>query len=295
MHADNIDPRTGLTVAVLSVTLFFGFMFVMAGMKGESLGGIPLIAIGMSICIPAVAIMFAAKKTQGFRTCLVLCKDPEKSGEEEEGCKSTVVVIAPLGRHVRGRGETGMLAPDTSSEDDHGIVDAVPLVHHVDGCLKGDTTIGRPCWRPLRIKELTGPAILGLNVTCRRSSMCCCQAISLSPDHSPEMPALQRARDCTDMAPGPPGSPSSSLHAGNLYCWHLTPVANLCGKKHDDDSDIQTPLSHSWHVRSVEGLRAGRTVWEAGSPDDNGHANIHFKHSMLSAVQLETGTSETIV
>uniref|UniRef100_A0A8C4R5X2 Transmembrane protein 215 n=1 Tax=Eptatretus burgeri TaxID=7764 RepID=A0A8C4R5X2_EPTBU len=124
MHTDDIDPRTGLTVAVLSVTLFFGFMFIMAGMKGETLSGIPLIAIGMSICIPALAIMFAAKKTQGFRTCLLRCKDPEKSGEEVRR-KSTVVVIAPLGEHVCGRTETGMLAPDTSSEDNDAPVDVV--------------------------------------------------------------------------------------------------------------------------------------------------------------------------
>ncbi|XP_043530116.1 transmembrane protein 215-like [Chiloscyllium plagiosum] len=66
MRADNINPRTGLVVALVSVFLVFGFMFTVSGVRGETLGDIPLIAIGPAIFLPGLAAILLAKKTDGF-------------------------------------------------------------------------------------------------------------------------------------------------------------------------------------------------------------------------------------
>ncbi|KAJ8403693.1 hypothetical protein AAFF_G00350190 [Aldrovandia affinis] len=55
MSPDGINPRTGMVVAVCSIFLVFGFMFMVSGTKGETLGDIPLIAMGPAICLPGVA------------------------------------------------------------------------------------------------------------------------------------------------------------------------------------------------------------------------------------------------
>ncbi|KAJ1218314.1 hypothetical protein NDU88_005897 [Pleurodeles waltl] len=65
MRPDDINPRTGLVVAVVSVFLVFGFMFTVSGIKGEFLGDIPLLAIGPAICLPGVAAIILAKRTDG--------------------------------------------------------------------------------------------------------------------------------------------------------------------------------------------------------------------------------------
>nr|XP_033782486.1 transmembrane protein 215 [Geotrypetes seraphini]XP_033782492.1 transmembrane protein 215 [Geotrypetes seraphini]XP_033782499.1 transmembrane protein 215 [Geotrypetes seraphini]XP_033782507.1 transmembrane protein 215 [Geotrypetes seraphini] len=65
MRQDDINPRTGLVVALVSIFLVFGFMFTVSGMKGETLGDIPLLAIGPAICLPGVAAIVLAKKTDG--------------------------------------------------------------------------------------------------------------------------------------------------------------------------------------------------------------------------------------
>ncbi|KFQ45964.1 Transmembrane protein 215 [Nestor notabilis] len=65
MRPDNINPRTGLVVALVSVFLVFGFMFTVSGMKGETLGDIPLLAIGPAICLPGIAAIALARKTDG--------------------------------------------------------------------------------------------------------------------------------------------------------------------------------------------------------------------------------------
>ncbi|XP_061487929.1 transmembrane protein 215 [Rhineura floridana] len=65
MRPDDINPRTGLVVALVSVFLVFGFMFTVSGIKGESLGDIPLLAIGPAICLPGIAAIALTKKTDG--------------------------------------------------------------------------------------------------------------------------------------------------------------------------------------------------------------------------------------
>ncbi|XP_030048219.1 transmembrane protein 215 [Microcaecilia unicolor] len=65
MRQDDINPRTGLVVALVSIFLVFGFMFTVSGMKGETLGDIPLLALGPAICLPGVAAIVLAKKTDG--------------------------------------------------------------------------------------------------------------------------------------------------------------------------------------------------------------------------------------
>ncbi|XP_031415193.1 transmembrane protein 215 [Clupea harengus] len=40
-----------------------------SGLKGESLGNVPLIAIGPAICVPGVAAIFLANKTNGCTEC----------------------------------------------------------------------------------------------------------------------------------------------------------------------------------------------------------------------------------
>ncbi|XP_007498192.1 transmembrane protein 215 [Monodelphis domestica] len=65
MRPDDINPRTGLVVALVSVFLVFGFMFTVSGMKGETLGNIPLLAIGPAICLPGIAAIALARKTEG--------------------------------------------------------------------------------------------------------------------------------------------------------------------------------------------------------------------------------------
>uniref|UniRef100_A0A8C8IS58 Transmembrane protein 215 n=1 Tax=Oncorhynchus tshawytscha TaxID=74940 RepID=A0A8C8IS58_ONCTS len=81
MRVDDMNPRTGMVVAISSPLLFFGFMFTMSGMKGETLGGIPLIAIGPAICLPGVVAIILANRTNGctkfptWRQCLnCLCR-----------------------------------------------------------------------------------------------------------------------------------------------------------------------------------------------------------------------------
>ncbi|OCT97755.1 transmembrane protein 215 [Xenopus laevis] len=65
MRPDDINPRTGLVVALVSIFLVFGFMFTVSGFKGESLGPIPLIAIGPAIFFPGVAVISLARRTDG--------------------------------------------------------------------------------------------------------------------------------------------------------------------------------------------------------------------------------------
>ncbi|KAM4810579.1 transmembrane protein 215 [Rhinophrynus dorsalis] len=65
MRPDDINPRTGLVVALVSIFLVFGFMFTVSGFKGETLGSIPLIAIGPAIFLPGVAAIALARRTDG--------------------------------------------------------------------------------------------------------------------------------------------------------------------------------------------------------------------------------------
>ncbi|XP_068127463.1 transmembrane protein 215 [Hyperolius riggenbachi] len=79
MRPDDINPRTGLVVALVSIFLVFGFMFTVSGFKGETLGSIPLIAIGPAIFLPGVAAITLARRTDGctkwpYKYCTCCCK-----------------------------------------------------------------------------------------------------------------------------------------------------------------------------------------------------------------------------
>ncbi|NWI92645.1 TM215 protein, partial [Pitta sordida] len=69
LRPDDINPRTGLVVALVSVFLVFGFMFTVSGIKGETLGDIPLLAIGSAICLPGIAAIALTRKTDGCTKC----------------------------------------------------------------------------------------------------------------------------------------------------------------------------------------------------------------------------------
>ncbi|XP_036407751.1 transmembrane protein 215-like [Megalops cyprinoides] len=74
MRPDHINPRTGIVVALCCIFLVFGFMFTVSGTKGETLGDIPLIALGPAICLPGVVALILAKKTKGFTKCPCKCR-----------------------------------------------------------------------------------------------------------------------------------------------------------------------------------------------------------------------------
>ncbi|XP_036372518.1 transmembrane protein 215-like [Megalops cyprinoides] len=85
MRADGINPRTGMVVAGCSVFLVFGFMFTVSGIKGEKLGKVPLLAIGPAICLPGVAAIVLANKTQGCTKWPYRCRWPRRGREPPEG------------------------------------------------------------------------------------------------------------------------------------------------------------------------------------------------------------------
>ncbi|POI31154.1 hypothetical protein CIB84_005095 [Bambusicola thoracicus] len=61
MRPDDINPRMGLVVALVSIFLMCGFMFPVSGIKGETLRDILLLAI----CLPGIAIIALTRKTDG--------------------------------------------------------------------------------------------------------------------------------------------------------------------------------------------------------------------------------------
>ncbi|XP_053556600.1 transmembrane protein 215 [Bombina bombina] len=87
MRPDDINPRTGLVVALVSIFLVFGFMFTVSGFKGESLGDIPLIAIGPAIFLPGVAAISLARRTDGCTKWpykpWICCKKPKDKEDVE--------------------------------------------------------------------------------------------------------------------------------------------------------------------------------------------------------------------
>ncbi|XP_067838372.1 transmembrane protein 215-like [Heptranchias perlo] len=84
MRPDNINPRTGLVVALVSVFLVFGFMFTVSGVRGETLGDIPLIAIGPAIFLPGLAAILLAKKTDGCSKWPARCCRTTKGDAEDQ-------------------------------------------------------------------------------------------------------------------------------------------------------------------------------------------------------------------
>ncbi|KAK6493250.1 transmembrane protein 215-like [Huso huso] len=69
MRPDDINPWTGLVVAFCSIFLVFGFMFTVSGIKGEMLGDIPLLVIGLALFLPGIGAIMLAKKTDGCTKC----------------------------------------------------------------------------------------------------------------------------------------------------------------------------------------------------------------------------------
>ncbi|XP_033890576.3 transmembrane protein 215-like [Acipenser ruthenus] len=88
MRPDDINPRTGLVVAFCSIFLVFGFMFTVSGLKGETLGDIPLLAIGLALFLPGIGAIMLARKTDGCTNCLCCTqccrrkKEKNKEGSE---------------------------------------------------------------------------------------------------------------------------------------------------------------------------------------------------------------------
>ncbi|KAJ6669491.1 hypothetical protein lerEdw1_000039 [Lerista edwardsae] len=101
MRPDDINPRTGFVVALVSVFLVFGFMFTVSGIKGETLGDIPLLAIGPAICLPGIAAIALTRKTDGCT------KWPENRARPPCGCCRK----KPKEKDGEGGGEDAALAP----------------------------------------------------------------------------------------------------------------------------------------------------------------------------------------
>ncbi|XP_018591213.1 transmembrane protein 215-like [Scleropages formosus] len=97
LRVGGINPRTGLVVALCGVFLVFGFMFTVSGMKGETLGDVPLLAIGPVICLPGVAAIVLANKTKGCTEFPYWCKRPWK----HRGTGVWVGAGARTGRHSK--------------------------------------------------------------------------------------------------------------------------------------------------------------------------------------------------
>ncbi|XP_074850144.1 transmembrane protein 215 [Carettochelys insculpta] len=119
MRPDDINPRTGLVVALVSVFLVFGFMFTVSGMKGETLGDIPLLAIGPAICLPGIAAIALTRKTDGctkwpenMRPCCRKTKDKEvvellRTPSDLESGKGSCHEIAPRAHLQERKGLKG--------------------------------------------------------------------------------------------------------------------------------------------------------------------------------------------
>lgn len=65
MRFDDINSRIGLVVVLVSVFLVFGFMFIVFGMKGEILGNIFFLVIGLVICLLGIVVIVLVRKTEG--------------------------------------------------------------------------------------------------------------------------------------------------------------------------------------------------------------------------------------
>ncbi|KAJ7335395.1 hypothetical protein JRQ81_013336 [Phrynocephalus forsythii] len=118
MRPDDINPRTGLVVALVSVFLVFGFMFTVSGIKGETLGDIPLLAIGPAICLPGIAAIALTKKTDGctkwpeHRCCPpCACCCGGGGGRQKTRDKDVLELLRTPSDLESGRGSCDELAP----------------------------------------------------------------------------------------------------------------------------------------------------------------------------------------
>ncbi|XP_075047734.1 transmembrane protein 215 [Mixophyes fleayi] len=114
MRPDDINPRTGLVVALMSIFLVFGFMFTVSGFKGETLGSIPLLAIGPAIFLPGVAAITLTRRTDGctkwpYKYCTCCCK----KGRDKENVE---LLKTPSGMES-GKGSSNELDKKTEPED----------------------------------------------------------------------------------------------------------------------------------------------------------------------------------
>ncbi|XP_041042464.1 transmembrane protein 215-like [Carcharodon carcharias] len=127
MRADNINPRTGLVVALVSVFLVFGFMFTVSGIRGETLGDIPLIAIGPAISLPGLAAILLAKKTDGFSKWPAICGPRTK--EEAEG---ELLVGQSVGGSSQDMSKTSTRSQTPEVEEGGFAVDSRSLIRKSD-------------------------------------------------------------------------------------------------------------------------------------------------------------------
>lgn len=122
MRPDDINPRTGFVVALVSVFLVFGFMFTVSGIKGETLGDIPLLAIGPAICLPGIAAIALTRKTDGCT------KWPENRARPTCGCcrkkpkeKDVLELLRTPSDLESGRGSCDELAKEAYAPKGQGL------------------------------------------------------------------------------------------------------------------------------------------------------------------------------
>ncbi|XP_066468705.1 transmembrane protein 215 [Tiliqua scincoides] len=123
MRPDDINPRTGFVVALVSVFLVFGFMFTVSGIKGETLGDIPLLAIGPAICLPGIAAIALTRKTDGCT------KWPENRCCPPGGCccrqkpkeKDALELLRTPSDLESGPGSCDQLAKEAYATNDRGL------------------------------------------------------------------------------------------------------------------------------------------------------------------------------
>uniref|UniRef100_H9G4S2 Transmembrane protein 215 n=1 Tax=Anolis carolinensis TaxID=28377 RepID=H9G4S2_ANOCA len=142
MRPDDINPRTGLVVALVSVFLVFGFMFTVSGIKGETLGDIPLLAIGPAICLPGIAAIALARKTDGCTKWPD--QQQQRGGPPGHGCcpcgrkkgrdKDALELLRTPSDLESGRGSCDELATKASSPHLEPKVDQEEVLRYLENC-----------------------------------------------------------------------------------------------------------------------------------------------------------------
>ncbi|XP_015271519.1 PREDICTED: transmembrane protein 215 [Gekko japonicus] len=136
MRPDDINPRTGLVVALVSVFLVFGFMFTVSGIKGETLGDIPLLAIGPAICLPGIAAIALTRKTDGCtkwpetRCCPTgrcCCRRKPKD-------KDALELLRTPSDLESGKGSCDELAKEAYGKDLLSKVDPEEMLRYLENC-----------------------------------------------------------------------------------------------------------------------------------------------------------------
>ncbi|XP_069622536.1 transmembrane protein 215 [Ranitomeya imitator] len=157
MRPDDINPRTGLVVALVSIFLVFGFMFTVSGFKGETLGSIPLIAIGPAIFLPGVAAITLTRRTDGctkwpYKYCTCCCKkgkDKENvellktPSEKESGKGSSNELDKKAEKKEKDEGsEPSKIITIGDSRTPNTKVDGDEVMRYLDKCYSTNTLPG---------------------------------------------------------------------------------------------------------------------------------------------------------